>query len=85
MGGSAFAMAQQISEGVILVTERTFRRLQIGEMDKLAFELDKKLREIRSEQPDLADTKAIQQRNRTILRLRSALQMLRSHLSRRRR
>ena len=83
MGGSAFAMAGQIAEGYILVNERTFTRFQRGELDKLTFEMEKRLREIRSEQPDLADTLAVQQKNRRIMRLNSAVMMLRSYRMRR--
>ena len=78
-GGSAYGMASQISEGYILVNERTFHRLQRGELDKLTFELEKRLREIRGEQPDLADTKAVQQRQRKMMRINSATMMLRAY------
>lgn len=85
LGGSAYAMASQISEGYILVTERTFQRMQLTEVDQLAFELEKRVREIRSEQPDLEDTMALQNRNRRLMRLNSATQMLQFHRQRRKR
>lgn len=77
MGGSAWAMAQQIAEGFILVNERTYKRLERGELDKLAFEMDKLLRETRGEQVPLDDIPAIQQKNRKSSRLMGALNQLR--------
>lgn len=85
MGGSAYAMSKQISEGHILVTERTFQRMKPQEMDKLGFQMEKLLREVRAEQPDLQDTKALQKRNRKMSRVRKALMMLRSYRARRKR
>jgi hypothetical protein len=77
-GGSAWAMAKDISEGHILVTERVVRRLNVAEMGQLSHELDRKLRELRGEQPDLEDSQALQARNRRIQRLRNALQLVHS-------
>ncbi|MEM7585355.1 MAG: hypothetical protein AAF560_18340 [Acidobacteriota bacterium] len=76
IGGSAFAMTQQVAEGFTLVTERTFRRLSRGELDALGRQIEKSLREIRSEQPPLDDTLAIQKRNRRIQRLNTCRMML---------
>lgn len=84
LGGSAYAMASQISEGFVLVTERTFQRMAMGDVDKLAFEIDKRMREIRGEQPNLEDTQALQQRNRKLMRLNQATQMLQFHRQKRR-
>ena len=79
MGGSAWAMAGQIGDGFILVSERTYKRLERGELEKLAFEMDKLLREVRSEQPSIDDIPAIQQKNRKLSRLTGALSQLRSY------
>jgi hypothetical protein len=84
MGGSAFAMARDITEGFILVTERTFGRMQRGEVEQLAFEMDRHLREIRGEQPSLDDLPAIQLRNRRISRINTAMMMVRAYLQKRR-
>jgi hypothetical protein len=84
MGGSAFAMARDIAEGFILVTERTFGRMQRGEVEQLAFEMDRHLREIRGEQPSLDDLPAIQTRNRKISRINTAMMMVRAYLQKRR-
>jgi len=82
LGGSAWAMAKDIAEGHVLVTERVVRRLSRGELDQLTHEVDRKLRELRSESPDLDDTQALQHRNRRILRLRNALSIVHSLRSR---
>ncbi len=84
IGGSAFAMIQQVADGYLLVTERAFRRLSRGELDKLGFELGKRLREVRSTQPPLDDTQAIQQRNRKIQRLNTCRLMLQTYRQSRR-
>jgi hypothetical protein len=84
MGGSAFAMARDITEGFILVTERTFARMQRFEVEQLAFEMDRHLREIRGEQPALDDLPAIQLRNRRISRINTAMMMVRAYLQKRR-
>lgn len=75
-------MAQQIGDGFIMVSERTFKPFQRDQLDKLAFELDKTLREARGDQPPLEDTQAQQHRHRKIGRLQSALSMLRSYQTR---
>jgi hypothetical protein len=79
MGGSAWAMAQQIGDGFILVSERTFKRLERGELEKLAFEMDKLTREVRAAQPAIDDMPAVQQRNRKLSRLTGAVSQLRSY------
>lgn len=83
-GGSAWAMAKDIGEGVLLVTDRTFLRLVPAELDQLGFELERALREVRGNQPSLDDQAALLQRNRRITRLTQAMTMLRSHQQRRR-
>ena len=75
-------MAQQIGEGFILVSERTYKRLERVELEKLAFEMDKLLREVRSDQPSLDDIAAIQQKNRKVTRLTGAISQLRSYQTR---
>lgn len=68
-----------------MVTELTYRRLTSPELDKLSFELDRLLRDLRGEQPDLADTLAVQKRNRKIQRINGALVMLRAFRLKRKR
>lgn len=81
-GGSAYAMAKDIAEGYLMVTERTYQRLAPGELDQLGFEIDRSLRDIRGNQPSLEDQAALQLRNRKISRLNGALTMLRAFQAR---
>jgi hypothetical protein len=84
IGGSAYAMTRQVADGYLLVTERTFLRLSRGELDKLALELGKLLREVRGNQPPLDDIQALQQRNRKIQRLNTCRMMLQTYRQSRR-
>ena len=77
-GGSAFAMARDIGEGFQSVTERTFLRMTRAELDKLTFEMNRLLMEVRGNQPDIDDLPAVQQRNRKIQRLNTAMMILRA-------
>ncbi len=77
MGGSAPAMARQISEGYTLVTAATLKRLSVQELDLLLFELDKTLRDLRGEPVDLENLKAIQTRNRKMSRIENSLRVIR--------
>lgn len=83
-GGSAYAMSRDIAEGYTLVTERTFKTLTPAELDKLVFEMDRHLRELRGDQPPLDDIPAIQLRNRRIQRINQAMLVLRSFRTRQR-
>jgi hypothetical protein len=78
-GGSAYAMARDVAEGYLLVTERTFKTMSPSELDQLVFETDRYLRELRGEQPPLDDTPALQQRQRRMQRLNTALMIVRSY------
>lgn len=77
MGGSAPAMARQVCDGYTLLSKVSLKRLDLNQMQQLQFEMDKKLRNTRSEQPDLGDQKALQERNRRISRIDSQLRVLR--------
>ncbi|HXU47060.1 MAG TPA: hypothetical protein VN783_16140 [Thermoanaerobaculia bacterium] len=81
-GGSAWAMARDIAEGVQLVTERSFKNLTRADLDQLGFEIDRALREQRGQQAALEDLPAIQQRNRRLQRLTAGLAMLRAYRQR---
>ena len=85
LGGSAFGMAKDISEGYHLVTERTFKTMSRAEVDQLAFELDRCLREVRGEAVPPDELAQIKARNRRIQRLNQALLVLRSHQQKTRR
>jgi hypothetical protein len=81
-GGSAYGFARDVAEGFFLVTERTFQRMNKAELDQISFELDRHLREVRGNQPDLEDLLAIKARNRRIQRINGALMILRSYRQR---
>jgi hypothetical protein len=78
-GGSAFTFARDIGEGYQTVTERSFRALTRPEIDAVAFEIDRALRDVRGEQAPPDDLAAIQARNRRIQRLNGALVVLRAY------
>jgi len=78
-GGSAYAMARDVAEGYLLVTERMFKTMTRSELDQVTFEIDRHLRELRGEQPPLDDTPALQQRQRRMQRLNSALAVVRGY------
>jgi hypothetical protein len=77
-GGSAWSLVRDIAAGYYLVTERSFQPYNRAQLEKLRFELDRHLREVRSEQPALDDLPAVQNRNRKIQRLNTAGMILRS-------
>lgn len=83
-GGSAWAMARDISKGYLLVTDRLVLRLTPGQVDTLIHELDRLLRGVRSEQPDLSDIEALRQRNQTLQRLTGGRRIIESVRRRRR-
>lgn len=78
-------MARDISEGHLLVTERTFARLKDREMDSLGFELDRLLRSVRGSQPETGATREVQLRQRRLQRITGAKRMLTAYLQRTRR
>jgi hypothetical protein len=78
-GGSAFGYARDIAEGFQVVTERSFKGLTKAEMDQLAFEIDRGLRDIRAEQVPVDDLPMIKAKNRKIQRLNGALMMMRGY------
>ncbi len=78
-GGSAFGYARDISEGFQVVTERSFKGITPPEMDQLAFEINRNLRDIRAEQVATDDLPMIQAKNRKLQRLNGALMMMRTY------
>lgn len=77
IGGSAPAMARQVCDGFTLLSQATLKRLDIGQMRTLEFEIDKKLRETRSEPMDLEDQVGLTKRNRRLSRIEGAIRILR--------
>jgi hypothetical protein len=84
MGGSAPAMANQISEGFILLSSNTLRGFAPGELTLLRFELEKLQRDARAEVPAQQDALAQQARNRKISRISSAIQVVSNQMTTRR-
>ena len=72
-------MARDIAEGFMMVTERSFKNMTRSDLDQLAFELERHLRELRGDQASLDDIPAIQPRNRKIQRVNTATMVLRSY------
>jgi len=71
-------MARDVCDGYILVNERTFVRMSSPDLDKLGFEMQRRLRDVRGVQPELNDTQALQLRNRKLQRLSQASMVLES-------
>jgi hypothetical protein len=84
LGGSAPAMAAQVSGGFILLSANTLRGFAPGELTLLRFELDKLLREARAEVPPQNDALAQQARNHKIARISSAIQVVSNQMTTRR-
>lgn len=84
IGGSAYTMAKDIAEGLILLNGTMLRRFSRADVQQVLFELNKIVRESRSIIVEQADIQAIQKKNRRLSRIMSALQILKSKLSARR-
>ncbi|HMF08226.1 MAG TPA: hypothetical protein VKJ00_03750 [Thermoanaerobaculia bacterium] len=83
LGGSAYTMVRDISEGYIIATELTFRKFQAGDFQQFGFEADKLLREIRGNVPPTGDVDGVQKRHRRMQRLQQALTIANGVRSRR--
>lgn len=84
IGGSPYAMANQLMEGYVLLTRVILKKLSLKDLQALRLELEKLLREVRSQQPSLEDINALKQRNRRRQRLTSALSMIDGYRAERR-
>jgi hypothetical protein len=76
MGGSAPAMAAQVADGMYLLNLQTLRAFNASELSLLRHELEKLQRETRAIVPPQTDAQANQSRNRRIVRISSALQII---------
>ncbi len=72
-------MARDIGEGFVNVTERTFKSMTDADMNKLAFEIDRFLRELRGSQSATDDIDVVKARNRKIQRLNTAVMISRTY------
>jgi predicted O-methyltransferase YrrM len=85
IGGSAFAMANQIADGHLLLNIHHLKRLTPADINVLKAELDKILRETRSEQPPLDQIELLQKRNRKISRINNSMTILKAKLEEKKR
>ncbi|MFY9551642.1 MAG: hypothetical protein WAU32_10865 [Thermoanaerobaculia bacterium] len=83
LGGSAYGMVRDISEGYIIATELTFRKFQPADFQVFVFEADRLLREIRGNVPPTGDVDATQKRQRRMQRLQQAMTIANNARSRR--
>ena len=79
IGGSAFAMARDIGEGFVNVTERTYKSMSDSDLSQLVFEIDRLLRELRGSQSAKDEIDVVKARNRKILRLNTAVMISRAY------
>lgn len=84
MGGSAPAMARQVCDGYTMLSQSNLKRLELSQMQDLEFEIDKRLREARSDTPPQDDLDKIRDRNRRLSRIESAIRVLRHTMQQRR-
>ena len=84
IGGSAYNMAQSISEGYIITSELTFKKFKDADLQTFAFEADRLLREIRGNQVATEDTQGAQMRQRRLQRVQHAITVANSVRQKRR-
>ena len=77
IGGSAYAMARDIGDGYVSVTDRTFKAFTPAEIRKLTFELERYLRDLRGSQSATDEMELVRKRNRTMGRLNTANMIIR--------
>jgi hypothetical protein len=82
LGGSAPAMALQVGEGYSLLSAVHLKRMSGQEMSQLQMELERILRDARSEIAAQDDLPALQARNRRMSRVTAALQQMQAYRSR---
>jgi hypothetical protein len=82
LGGSAYNMVRELSDGYIIVTERTFKQYKPQELTDFQMEADKLLREVRSNQALATDQEATQKRQRRMQRLQQAITIVNAVRSR---
>ena len=78
MGGSAWSMTKDISDGFVTVTERTFQQMSAGQMSQLGHEIERMLRELRGAAIAGEPLPEMQNRQRRIQRLNSAQMIMRA-------
>lgn len=81
IGGSAFGMAHDVAEGLILLNDSLLKKFAPSELQQLLFELDKLVKEARGEAVDQVDVQAIQKKNRRISRIVSAVSIIKGRMA----
>ena len=81
LGGSAYAIANQVADGYVTLTPQVLKRFQRGELTQIQFELQKTLTTLRGTQPVGDDTAALQAYHHKVSRIRSALLVIQNQLS----
>ena len=84
LGGSVWAMVQGVAEGHHNITDRSFRSMNRSQLDQLAQEMERQLRDARGDQPPIDDMDRVKARNRKIQRLNSARMIMRGFRQRNR-
>ncbi len=82
MGGSAWSMTRDIADGFVSVTERTYRQMTAVQMNQLGHEIERMLRELRGGSTANEPTPELQNRQRRIQRLNTALTVMRAYRQR---
>ena len=77
-------MARKVCDGYTLLSPNSLKRLSLDQMKLLEFEMDKKLRNTRGEQPSLDDQPALLERNRRISRIEGQVRVLRNTIQQKR-
>ena len=73
-------MANQITDGFVLVTPTLLRRFGRPELTQLKFELQRLLTSLRGNQPTSDDTQALQTYHHKIGRIRGASQVIQNQI-----
>jgi len=84
IGGSAYAMVRDISEGYIITSELTFKKFQSSDIVTFLLESDRLLREIRASQVATDDVQGAQTRQRRLQRVQQAITIANAVRSKRR-
>jgi len=83
IGGSAWKMAKDITEGYLTVNLTNLKKYTVADLRLLAFELGKSERSIRGEAVDLDDMEAIKAKNRRLQRITQTMTVMRGFAQRR--
>ncbi|MCG3193261.1 MAG: hypothetical protein DIJKHBIC_02511 [Thermoanaerobaculia bacterium] len=83
MANPAWKTVGDIVEGYLSLSPVVLKRYQDGELQALAVELEKQARELRAQVIPTEDVESVQKKNRKLLRLQQATQVLGAFRSRR--